>query len=100
MTEDIFQRIISVLDKASIPYMLTGSMASSWYGTPRTTQNIDLVIAPTLDQVRELVHLLPENEYYVNEATALDAVVNRGMFNVIDFKTGWMLLTSNIGPWS
>ncbi len=33
------------LEAASIPYMLTGSLAASYYARPRMTRDIDLVIA-------------------------------------------------------
>jgi hypothetical protein len=69
--------------------MLTGSFASSYHGTPRSTQDIDIVIAPSLDQIRAFVKLLPESEYYVDEAAAVDAHERGGQFNVIDFATGW-----------
>jgi hypothetical protein len=38
--DDVIRRIINFLDAASIPYMLTGSFASSLHGTPRATQDI------------------------------------------------------------
>lgn len=88
-TEDIFRRILNALNSAGIPYMLTGSFASSFHGTPRATQDIDLVIAPTESQLRRLVTLLPETEYYVSEGAALDALSRKGQFNVIDLATGW-----------
>lgn len=53
--------------------MLTGSFASSYHGIPRSTQDIDIVIAPTLEQARAFVSLLPENEYYVDEDAAIEA---------------------------
>ena len=90
-TEDIFRRIIQVLNRAAIPYMLTGSFASSYHGIPRATQDIDLVIAPTAGQLRKLVTLLPETEYYVSEDAALDALTRESQFNVIDFATGWKI---------
>jgi hypothetical protein len=70
-TTDVFQRVIGALDRAGIPYMLTGSFASSYHGSPRATQDIDVVIAPTPDQIRSLVKLLPETEYYVDEGIAI-----------------------------
>ena len=88
-TEDIFRRIIGALDGAGIPYMLTGSFASSYHGIPRATQDIDLVIAPTASQLRRLVALLPDAEYYISEEAALDALARETQFNVIDFATGW-----------
>jgi hypothetical protein len=87
--QQVFHRIVGALDRAGIPYMLTGSFASSYHGTPRSTQDIDIVIAPSLDQVRAFVKLLPENEYYVDEGAAVDAQKRGGQFNVIDFATGW-----------
>jgi len=90
-TEDIFRRIIQALGRAGIPYMLTGSFASSYHGVPRATQDIDLVIAASAAQVRNLVNLLPATEYYVNEEAALDALARESQFNVIDFATGWKI---------
>lgn len=86
---DIFQRIVGALDRAGIPYMLTGSFASSYHGSPRSTQDIDIVIAPTAEQICALVKLLPDPEYYVDEDAALDAHDRQGKFNVIDIETGW-----------
>jgi hypothetical protein len=57
--DDVLGRIVSALEGAGIPYMLTGSLASSIYGTPRATNDIDLVIAPTGSQLRKLKELLP-----------------------------------------
>lgn len=71
--------------------MLTGSFASSFHGAPRATQDIDLVISPTPDQVRALVLQLPRTEYYVDENAALEAVRSEGQFNVIDLATGWKI---------
>jgi hypothetical protein len=86
---DIFRRIVEVLDRASIPYMLTGSFASSYHGAPRATQDIDIVIAPTPDQLRTLITLLPETEYYADLEAALDAHRRQSQFNIIDLATGW-----------
>jgi hypothetical protein len=81
--------VVGALERAGIPYMLTGSFASSYHGSPRATQDIDIVISPTPDQIRTLVKLLPDSEYYVDEDAALDAQRLEGQFNVIDFATGW-----------
>jgi len=42
--------------------MLTGSLASAYYGEPRATQDIDLIIASTTERIQELAKLLPEEE--------------------------------------
>lgn len=69
--------------------MLTGSFASSYHGAPRATQDIDLVIAPTAEQLRAFVKLLPRDEFYVDEGAALEALKLEGQFNLVDMRTGW-----------
>ncbi|MBX6333159.1 MAG: hypothetical protein IRY91_15030 [Gemmatimonadaceae bacterium] len=81
--------MLGAIDRAGVPYMLTGSIAASYYGAPRGTQDIDVVVAPTGDQLRALVAILAVNEYYVDEDAALEAQRHRGQFNVIDLATGW-----------
>ncbi len=85
----VFQRITTTLDQAGIAYMLAGSFVSAYYGTPRATQDIDVVIAATPDQLRTLVHLLPKDEYYVELDAALQAHQQQSLFNVVDMVTGW-----------
>lgn len=85
----LFVRIRAALDAAGIPHMLTGSFASSLHGAPRATQDIDIVIAPTRDQLLELLSHLPDAEYYVSRDAALDALLRHEQFNVIEIATGW-----------
>jgi hypothetical protein len=54
--QEVFQRITAALDRAGIGYMLTGSFASAYYGAPRSTQDIDLVIEATPEQMRPFIH--------------------------------------------
>ena len=51
---DAFRRVVAALERQAIPFMLTGSFASSFHGVPRATQDIDLVIAPNGEQLRGL----------------------------------------------
>ncbi len=89
MTQTEFLRdIVGRLHAAGIPFMLAGSFASSMYGEPRSTNDIDLVIDPSLEQLDLFVRRFDER-YYVNRATALAAWHSRSMFNVIELTTGW-----------
>ena len=88
---EVLQRVTSALERAGIAYMITGSFASSFHGAPRSSQDIDIVIAPTPGQVRSLVGLLPATEYYVDLNAALDAQGREGLFNVIDLASGWKI---------
>lgn len=69
--------------------MLTGSLAAAYYGTPRATQDIDLVIDPDAPQLNRLIEILEGAGLYVSQEAAADALVHGGQFNVIDSKTGW-----------
>lgn len=88
---DVLQRITGALDRAGIAYMLTGSFATVYYGSPRSTQDIDFVIAATPAQLQAFIQGLPPSEYYVDTDAALEAQKRQSMFNVIDMKTGWKI---------
>jgi hypothetical protein len=87
----VLQRITAALDRANIPYMLTGSFASVYYGSPRSTQDIDIVIAPTIPQLHDFIASLPSGEYYAELDDSLQAQKRESMFNVIDRHTGWKI---------
>jgi hypothetical protein len=88
---EVFHRITSALGEAGISYVFAGSFASAYYGAPRTTQDIDLVIAATSDQLRTFVQLLSKDQDYVDLDTALEARKHQSLFNVVDMATGWKI---------
>ena len=57
---------VQLLDRHEIPYMVTGSMATSYHGRPRATHDSDIVIDPTPAQLELLVHDLDAAGFYVN----------------------------------
>jgi hypothetical protein len=89
--EDVLGRLVGALDTVAIPYMVTGSLALSIHGAPRATQDIDVVIAPLLDQLGALRARLPDSEYYFDLNTAREAIQRESQFNVVDFASGWKI---------
>ena len=87
--EELLSRLAPALERAEMSYMLTGSVASSAHGMPRSTRDLDIVIAPTREQLLALMQEFPSNRYYADEQQALQALANKSQFNVIDFATGW-----------
>lgn len=79
--------IVAMLEGARIPHMVTGSLASTYYAEPRTTQDIDLVIDPTPERLARFVDAIDRSRYYVGDAAV--AMRDRSQFNVIDVTTGW-----------
>src|SRR6202011_581115 len=55
---------------------------------PRATNDLDMVIDPTADQLEAFVASLGDR-YYVSPAAAREAFARRSMFNLIDFGSGW-----------
>jgi len=87
---DLLGRITRLLDESRIPYMVVGSLASSFHGEPRQTRDIDLVIDPSdADVLLRFVDRLPPDELYADADAATEALARRASFNVIEPATGW-----------
>ena len=54
--QELLKRVVRILDGAKIKYMLTGSVVSSLQGEPRSTHDIDIVVAILLYGVRNSSH--------------------------------------------
>lgn len=76
----ILLRVVEVFEQLGIPYMVTGSLAVSYYGMPRATHDFDTVVALSRDQGRKIPDALGE-EFYVSDIE--DAILQRQMFNLI-----------------
>ena len=61
--ENTLARVAHALERAQVSYMLTGSVTSSAHGKPRCTRDIDVVIAPTPQQIRDLIREFPGTEF-------------------------------------
>ncbi|MBI4726768.1 hypothetical protein HY768_06040 [candidate division TA06 bacterium] len=85
---EFFTSVIRRLNEIGVQYMLTGSVASNFYGQPRLTHDVDLAVAITAGQIKVLSSKYPAPRYYLSEAAAADAVKTRTMFNLIDSETG------------
>jgi hypothetical protein len=79
-------RVAGVLEDLHIVYLVGGSLASSTYGIPRTTQDVDLVADLKPEHIDPLVSAL-EDEFYVDADRVRDAVRDRASFNVIHLPT-------------
>lgn len=98
---EVFRQITNALNEANVSYMLTGSFASNLYGTGRATQDIDLVISATSEQMAPLLSSLPKSDYYFDLAAAQEAARRRSMFNILDMVSGWKIdmIFQKAGPY-
>ena len=89
--KEVFRRVSEVLHASTVPYMLTGSFCSSYYGVLRATHDVDIVISPTTQSLTLLVQNLNASGYYADLQAALSAQREHSMFNAIDNETGWKI---------
>ncbi|TVQ81448.1 MAG: hypothetical protein EA369_00025 [Bradymonadales bacterium] len=89
-TQDLnsaLKKIVQMLSKHSVKFHLTGGLASSFYGEPRFTQDIDLVV--TFDLEFDLASLLSDldEHYFIDDQLIRESIQNRKMFQALDKET-------------
>jgi hypothetical protein len=78
--------VLARLDKAAVSYMVTGSMASNFWGIPRTTHDLDFVIQLPPSQVPMIVQAF-RDQFYIDEAMVHSAYQPPHQFNAIDSRS-------------
>jgi hypothetical protein len=79
---EVLQDAIVRLEGGGIAYMLTGSVALSYYAEPRMTRDVDLVVELADRDPKAIVALFAP-DYYVSEDDVGHAIAARAMFNVL-----------------
>ena len=80
------------LNELEIRYMVSGSVAAIFYGEPRLTNDVDIIVFLRREDSRRLLEAFPEAEFY---RPPLDVVESersrdqRGHFNLIHHETGF-----------
>jgi predicted nucleotidyltransferase len=85
----ILQSLVEDLERVGIPYMVTGSIVSSFHGEPRATRDIDVVIDPDPPALERLVDVVRGRGWYVDRAAARAALAGRSQVNIVDPSSGW-----------
>jgi hypothetical protein len=78
----VVARLARAFESAGIAYVVGGSFASSLYGIPRATQDVDIVADLHGDEVDALVGALV-GEFFVDTDAVRDAVRRTGSFNLL-----------------
>lgn len=88
----LLKLIIQKIESAGIPYMLVGSVASSFYGDPRLTRDIDLVLELHPMHLLKFSEVFQEDEFYIPpDEVVRDEVLNKRSFNLIHHETGFKI---------
>jgi len=85
---DLIRLVIRALEATGIPYMITGSQASAYYGEPRFTRDIDIVADMNLSQVEAFITYFPSNEFYCDREMTEAEIKRRGQFNILHSASG------------
>ena len=86
---NLLKDIAHFLDAKKIPYMITGSWSSIYYGRPRASHDIDFVIElpiRDIDKTTQDFSRLTDN-FMVDIDTIKEAVENKSQFQVIHLPT-------------
>jgi len=78
--------VAKAFEKLGILYFIGGSLASSAYGIPRATMDIDMISDLKSNQVKSFVEIL-NSKYAIDENMIMDAIKRRSSFNIIHMDT-------------
>jgi hypothetical protein len=82
---ETIERILPILNELGVRFHLTGGIAASYYGDPRFTQDLDLVIDLVNDRPETglLLNRLSSG-YFIDLPAAIDAIEHQSLFQAID----------------
>ncbi len=97
--QELLVKAVRVFAAAQVPYLVTGSVASTFYGEPRATHDIDFVVRLDSQQILQLSEAFPEPDFHFDLEAAKEALRSQSMFNIIDVRGGdkidiWMLTST------
>lgn len=85
----LLARLAAAFDSAKVEYAVVGSVASSFHGEPRSTQDIDVIARLGRADVARLAAEFPEEDFYFDRDMAIESLKTRQPFNIIDLRTMW-----------
>jgi hypothetical protein len=85
---DLLRYAVEALERLGLRYLVTGSVATIFFGEPRFTVDIDIVVDLPAERIPEFCAAFPPEEFYLSEEAVRRAVRNRSQFNVIHPSSG------------
>jgi hypothetical protein len=86
---DVFRVIIAALEALPAEYFVSGSVASSHWGRPRFTQDMDVLVALSPAHAPRLSKVFPDPEFHLDESAVAYAAEHGGQCNLIHVSTGY-----------
>jgi hypothetical protein len=85
---ELLKFVGEVFERLNVPYAVVGSVASSFYGEARLTNDIDVVADLRDESVRLFLRAFPQDQFYVSEDAVRQAIRTRSQFNIIHPDSG------------
>ncbi len=85
---ELLRRFVEVLERLSVPYLLTGSMATIAYGEARFTHDLDVLVALPSNRVDAFCEAFSEPDFYCYREAVMQAVRDRFRFKIIHLESG------------
>ncbi len=85
---ELLRFLVTALENLNLSYFITGSTVTIFYGEPRFTNDIDVVVDLPEKQVPAFCRQFPEAEFYLSEEAVRDAIERRSQFNIIHPRSG------------
>lgn len=79
----VMARVAAAFDAVGVEYVFTGSVAAGFFGTPRFSADIDVVINATVADRVYVTKVLTE-DFFADADVIRQAFTERSMFNVVD----------------
>ena len=89
------------LNQLGIRYMVSGGVAAIFYGEPRLTNDIDIVVTLTRRDIDGIARAFSLDSFYCPPTEILEAELGQGQtghFNLIDKATGFPKNDESGGP--
>jgi len=90
--DNLFSIFTNPLSSSGLKYFIGGSVASIVYGEPRLTHDIDLILFLKKDDIKVLLNLFPEDDFYLPPVEVIEnelSLGERGHINIIHHSTGF-----------
>jgi hypothetical protein len=89
---ELFLLFVRRLNQAGIRYVVSGSVAATFYGEPRLTHDVDCLVFLNARDIQRLIEAFPATEFYIPPPEAMLAETareSRGQFNLIHHASGF-----------
>ncbi len=90
LDEDIV-RLYLAIEAIGLPLMVCGGVAAIYFGEPRATNDIDVVVDAREQDAERIISAFDHEKYYAPPIEVVQAEIRRGgrgHFNIIDFASG------------